>query len=233
MLMEFKAGDRVRVLRLNTNEVDFYATLKDYNDGHPFILSDCSDGRFEYSSVFKPNTGEVGLNRWDYYVLAEDEEDKRTINDLDTNAYETRFITEDEEDTNGGNNMPTIKRKVEMNLPELIEWGFKNDIREKSFIAYECVEDQRHEVHFNALGIPKFSAFIKKSNTFTVEIEEQIDEETLIPKLIVEYSYCSDVDLYKCFKVGDFMNDNAKSIHILNDDLTTTLIWTREKGLIS
>lgn len=58
--------------------------------------------------------------------------------------------------------MPTIKTKKEMNLPELIEWGFKNDIREKSFIAYECVGDQRHEVHFNALGIPKFSAFIKK-----------------------------------------------------------------------
>lgn len=75
MLMEFKEGDRVRVLRLNTNEVDFYATLKDYNDGHPFILSDCSDGRFECCSVFKPNTGEVGLNRLDYYVLAEDEED--------------------------------------------------------------------------------------------------------------------------------------------------------------
>lgn len=75
MLMKFKEGDRVRVLRLNTNEVDFYATLKDYNDGHPFILSNCSDGRFECCSVFKPNTGEVGLNRWDYYVLAEDEED--------------------------------------------------------------------------------------------------------------------------------------------------------------
>lgn len=87
MLMEFKAGDRVRVLRLNTNEVDFYATLKDYNDGHPFILSDCSDGRFECCSVFKPNTGEVGLNRWDYYVLATDEEDTeepviQRINDM-------------------------------------------------------------------------------------------------------------------------------------------------------
>src|SRR5699024_12776265 len=49
----------------------------------------------------------------------------------------------------------------EMNLPELIEWGFKNDIREKSFIVYECVEDQRHEVHFNASGIPKFSDALK------------------------------------------------------------------------
>ena len=97
--MKFKKGDRVRVLRLNTNEVDFYATLKDYNDGHPFILSDCSDGRFECCSVFKPNTGEVGLNRWDYYVLAEDEEDKRTVNDLNVNSYETKLVTEDEKDT--------------------------------------------------------------------------------------------------------------------------------------
>ena len=80
--------------------------------------------------------------------------------------------------------MPTIKRKVEMNLPQLIEWGFKNDIREKSFIVYECVEDQRHEVHFNALGIPKFSAFIKKSNNFTVEVEEPITEDTVIDNLI-------------------------------------------------
>src|SRR5699024_1770634 len=80
-----------------------------------------------------------------------------------------------------------IKTKKEMNLPQLIEWGFKNDIREKSFIAYECVGDQRHEVHFNALGIPKFSAFIKKSNTFTVEVEEEITEDTVIPRLVVRH----------------------------------------------
>ena len=77
-----------------------------------------------------------------------------------------------------------IKTKKEMNLPELIEWGFKNDIKEKSFIAYECVEDQRHEVHFNALGIPKFSAFIKKSNTFTVEVEEEITLTTPLPDML-------------------------------------------------
>ena len=74
--MEFKEGDRVHVIKLNKSKVDFYATLKGGNDGNPFILSGCSEGRFEGSSVFKPNTGEVGLNRWDYYVLAEDEEDR-------------------------------------------------------------------------------------------------------------------------------------------------------------
>ena len=208
MLMEFKAGDRVRVLRLNTNEVDFYATLKDYNDGHPFILSDCSDGRFENSSVFKPNTGEVGLNRWDYYVLAEDEED-----------------------TKGGNNLPTIKRKVEMNLPQLIEWGFKNDIKEKSFIAYECVEDQRHEVHFNALGIPKFSAFIKKSNTFTVEIKEQIDENTELTALVELSSrgLLGKTTLYRYHSINDVIDNQSVAFYILNDDQTMDLIWKNGK----
>ena len=206
--MEFKAGDRVRVLRLNTNEVDFYATLKDYNDGHPFILSDCSDGRFENSSVFKPNTGEVGLNRWDYYVLATDEED-----------------------TKGGNNLPTIKRKVEMNLPELIKWGFKNDVREKSFIAYECVEDQRHEVHFNALGIPKFSAFIKKSNTFTVEIEEQIDENTELTALVELSSrgLLGKTTLYRYHSINDVIDNQSVAFYILNDDQTMDLIWKNGK----
>ena len=29
--------------------------------------------------------------------------------------------------------MPTIKRKVEMNLPQLIEWGIKNEITSKEY----------------------------------------------------------------------------------------------------
>lgn len=73
--MRFKEGDRVRVIKLNNSKVDFYATLKGGNDGNPFTLTGCSEGRFEGSSVFKPNTGEVGTNKWDYYTLAEDEED--------------------------------------------------------------------------------------------------------------------------------------------------------------
>ena len=130
--------------------------------------------------------------------------------------------------------MPTIKRKVEMNLPELIEWGFKNDIREKSFIAYECVGDQRHEVHFNALGIPKFSAFIKKSNTFTVEIEE-ITEDTKINKLLVKFKSPSRYQMFSndCINGFEIEEGNIEAFYVLNDDLTLTLIWTEEKGLLS
>ena len=135
--------------------------------------------------------------------------------------------------------MPTIKRKVEMNLPQLIEWGFKNDIREKSFIVYECVEDQRHEVHFNALGIPKFSAFIKKSNAFTVEVEEEITEDTVIPKLLTTFkkTYLKNdfgyqrVRIDEDFKMQLMLNkaeahrEKIETLHMVNDDGTHTLLW--------
>src|SRR5699024_5454051 len=120
-----------------------------------------------------------------------------------------------------------IKTKKEMNLPELIEWGFKNDIREKSFIAYECVEDQRHEVHFNALGIPKFSAFIKKSNTFTVEIEEQIDEDTELTALVELSSrgLLGNTRLHRNYSINDVVDNQSVAFYILNDDQTMDLIW--------
>ena len=205
--MEFKAGDRVRVLRFNGEDVDFYGTLK-YVDKCMANLFDCTIKKNEGRAVFLPSNNSFGEDKEDYYVLAEDEED-----------------------TKGGNNLPTIKRKVEMNLPQLIEWGFKNDIKEKSFIAYECVGDQRHEVHFNALGIPKFSAFIKKSNTFTVEIEEQIDEDTEIIALVELSSrgLLGKTTLYRYHSINDVIDNQSVAFYILNDNQTMDLIWKNGK----
>ena len=204
--MEFKAGDRVRVLRFNGEDVDFYGTLK-YVDKCMANLFDCTIKRNEGLAVFLPSDNSFGEDKEDYYILAEDEED-----------------------TKGGNNLPTIKRKVEMNLPELIEWGFKNDIREKSFIAYECVGDQRHEVHFNALGIPKFSAFIKKSNTFTVEVDEPITENTVFELMIEITDSCPNC-LWEEASVEDWKDEDSKEFHAYIDG-KFKLIWTKEEGLI-
>ena len=198
--MEFKAGDRVRVLRFNGEDVDFYGTLK-YLDKCMANLFDCTIKRNEGLAVFLPSDNSFGEDKEDYYILAEDEED-----------------------TKGGNNLPTIKRKVEMNLPELIEWGFKNDIREKSFIVYECVGDQRHEVHFNALGIPKFSAFIKKSNTFTVEIEEELTEDTVIDEMLLVYDN-GVTHIAENKNLSFISKSNLKSAYYMNDDLRLILIW--------
>ena len=98
MLMEFKAGDRVRVLRFNGEDVDFYGTLK-YVDKCMANLFDCTIKRNEGVAVFLPSNNSFGEDKEDYYILAEDEENKRTVNDLNVNAYETKLVTEDEEDT--------------------------------------------------------------------------------------------------------------------------------------
>ena len=50
-------------------------------------------------AVFLPSDNSFGEDKEDYYVLAEYEENKRTVNDLNVNAYETKLVTGDEEDT--------------------------------------------------------------------------------------------------------------------------------------
>ncbi|WP_239744955.1 DUF3310 domain-containing protein [Mammaliicoccus sp. O-M54] len=72
--MEFKAGDRVHVTRLNHNDVDFYATLVDAGE-IIWELDNCSDREYKYDEVYKENNLNFGKNQSDYYTLATDEED--------------------------------------------------------------------------------------------------------------------------------------------------------------
>lgn len=123
-----------------------------------------------------------------------------------------------------------IKQEKQLALPQLIEWGFDNDIREKSFIANKCVVDQGQEVHFNAAGIPKFSAFVEKSNTFTVEVEEEITEYTIIPKMLVVGRFDGYEEVYNQ-KLINF-TQHLLSAYIIHDDGHMELIYDEEKGLV-
>ncbi|MDT0703934.1 DUF3310 domain-containing protein [Mammaliicoccus sciuri] len=73
--MEFKAGDRVHVTRLNGNKVDFYATLKNTRTTGVFCLIDCTYYRYESVQVYTPKSFVFGPDKTDYYTLATDEED--------------------------------------------------------------------------------------------------------------------------------------------------------------
>lgn len=86
--MEFKAGDRVHVTKLNHNDVDFYATLVDAGE-NIWELDNCSDREYKYDEVYKENSLNFGKNQSDYYTLATDEEDTekpviQRINDVPT-----------------------------------------------------------------------------------------------------------------------------------------------------
>jgi len=80
--------------------------------------------------------------------------------------------------------MVKIKRKVEMTLPELIEWGFKNNIRNREFV---CDQASYKSVIFNLNGWSEFSGNYSylPQDTFTVEVEEELTENTILPSVVV------------------------------------------------
>lgn len=85
--MEFKAGDRVHVTKLDGTKVDFYATLKETRANGVFYLIDCTNYRYESVQVYTPKTKDFGPDKTDYYTLATDEEDTeepviQRINDM-------------------------------------------------------------------------------------------------------------------------------------------------------
>ena len=210
--MEFKAGDRVHVLRYNGEDVDFYGTLK-YVDKCMANLFDCTIKRNEGLAVFLPSDNSFGEDKEDYYILAEDEED-----------------------TKGGNNLPTIKRKVEMNLPQLIEWLWKS---KKS--VYKVTSNMNGVVKLEPYGLITFSSGdFYPEETFTVEVEEEITEDTVIDNLIeinelIDFKkegLLGGVRLYKNSSINQVENDKSVAYYIMNDDLEMTLIWKRKEGLV-
>ncbi|EGQ4408731.1 hypothetical protein EGV59_04810 [Staphylococcus pseudintermedius] len=122
-----------------------------------------------------------------------------------------------------------IKVKKEMNLLELIEYIKKNEIADKVFFDNKgkgkvVVGDDRY-LYMTDLNL---------TETFTVEIDEEITEETEI--LILVELFVSDYGLiihtYYRTSIREAIGEVVKgvdalpkSFYILNDDYTMTLIW--------
>lgn len=132
--------------------------------------------------------------------------------------------------------MVKIKRKVEKNLPQLIEWAMKNKIKGKMFLtesAY-CVGFDKHGfVYFNSTNS------MPLDQTFTVEVEEEITEDTVIPKLLTTFEtinvknkiHYQRVRIDENYPIKLMLNkaeahrEPVETLHIVNDDGTHTLIW--------
>lgn len=129
--------------------------------------------------------------------------------------------------------MPTIKTKKEMNLGELLCWAIDN----KEQARFRDFSSKNIGVKFNASGYPCIEfekKFLPTYETFTVEIEAPITEDTAIHKLVE----LSDKGLLgrTILNINRSINlaktEKSLAFYILNDDLTMTLIWTKEKGLV-
>lgn len=133
--------------------------------------------------------------------------------------------------------MVKIKQKKTMNLPQLIEWAYHqgSDVRD------EKIKSESMTITFSEIGTPHIETkfhFLQVDELFTVEVEEEITEDTMIPSIVAFYENSNFIDNFK-LKYNRSINsfefdryDVAIAFYILNDDKSLTLIWTREKGLV-
>lgn len=129
--------------------------------------------------------------------------------------------------------MVKIKREVEMTLSELIEWAWKNGVKEKAF--YSNVDGG--SVYFDMVQTVSVEHSIGKDETFTVEVEEELMKETELPKYLEIYAHKSlgygdeNISIGKNQSIKEILKENkkystiTKAIHLINDDGTHTLIW--------
>ncbi|MFQ3902742.1 hypothetical protein ABLV98_05890 [Staphylococcus sp. 50Mo3-1] len=115
-----------------------------------------------------------------------------------------------------------IKTKKQLNLPQLFEWGFKNEIRNKEFI---CNELKAKSVIFNLMGWAEFSDELSydPTDTFTVEVEEEITEDTEFRHIV----FIDDCDLsasYENNSINDIKYGKDKEFHAYIDG-EFKLIW--------
>lgn len=109
--------------------------------------------------------------------------------------------------------MVKIKREVKKNLPQLIEWAWKNGIKNE---RYKCSDSIPYEyVWINGSSDIEFDddMCISKNDTFTVEVEEEITENTHLDYL---YVLTDAKDIHRC---NNFTIKTASMV-IGRDDLT-------------
>ncbi|MDR5604360.1 hypothetical protein RCO12_13285, partial [Staphylococcus coagulans] len=113
-------------------------------------------------------------------------------------------------------------------LPQLIEWAWENDVKNKTFVASEG-----GVVHFNHEGSCN-SDLIDPDETFTVEVEEEITEKTVIPMVLETWEYYEgslNAGLRYEYSIKEALDDNefkgiiTHAFYMLNDDASLTLIW--------
>lgn len=127
-----------------------------------------------------------------------------------------------------------IKTKKQLNLPQLIEWAWENDITNKRYMRSNSNPPEYVWINgFSNVELDE-DMCISKNDTFTVTKDEEITEDTVIPKMVEIYLDrerdfdFADVHLNQSInKVKDDYEFGCKSLTFqkMNDDGTHTLIW--------
>lgn len=115
-----------------------------------------------------------------------------------------------------------IKTKKQLSLPQLIDWAWDNGIKNKE---YQCDGVEYKTVIFNGIGWTKFSDgySYNKTDSFTVEIEEEITEDTEFKRLVCINDNDRTVP-FSNFTIRDIKDVGVKEFHAYIDG-EFKLIW--------
>ena len=120
-----------------------------------------------------------------------------------------------------------IKTKKQLTLPQLIEYIFANNLKHK-WKDSDNTGGYIHVYDDGKISVDKCTV----DSIFTVEVEEEITEDTRLDELVIRYRN-DDIYIFPQERINDFKNDSSiVAFYIPNDDFTLTLIWTQEKGLV-
>lgn len=127
--------------------------------------------------------------------------------------------------------MVKVKVEKKMNLLELIDWAWKNGVKEKAF--YSNVDGG--SVYFDMVQTVSVEHSIGKDETFTVEVEENITKNTKLKSVLELYTdihYPEEIfsTIQKDVCINNIINSNpdffiTKYLYLINEDKPPTLIW--------
>ena len=124
-----------------------------------------------------------------------------------------------------------IKTKKQLTLPQLIEWAWDNDVKRKAFHSNVT----GGSVYFDEECFVYVEHEADKSDLFTVEVEEEITEDTVIDELVELYEDTltsnegsKEILINENISIRRAKDEDecpSRAFYIINDDLTLDLIW--------
>ena len=120
-----------------------------------------------------------------------------------------------------------IKRKVEMNLPQLIEWLLKSGYRN-----YTANSNMGNIVTLSRYGAIQFShGIFFPEETFTVEVEEEVNGETILDRLYEVYfdGLKHDTNMFTNTTTNSLITSKTALIYTVIDNQVIVL-WEKYTG---
>ena len=119
--------------------------------------------------------------------------------------------------------MVKIKRKVEMTPKEFLKHLLEQEETEVELDGYTFDYNEEHYSFDPEIKTNEFISYSLHSNTFTVEVEEEITEQTVF-KRFYEYTKGRSFMIYENTSISKIKDEVSKEFW-MKDGNTLTLIW--------